>query len=275
MKKLIVFLLVLFSFLSLGIIIVDERQNAVVTNVFSHKQQVLPKGLHFILPGIERVSYVFMNQREAAVTVMLNFNDTATVEAGILVVWHVTNPAKYLNYFIKDEFNKQLTEEVLRITASRVQSTNLSTFNQLHNLLVSPLYIEKLGIVITEILPNELSLISRPKTVAGSISSNAEDAENVTKNESSQNMPVVESTIDNSGYALRNGSNDGDDLFIIESAYYQAQMIKVQTEIEQAKMLAPLQEKDQHFYNYYRELQIYKDSAKSKQDMPPLDKLYH
>ncbi len=241
-------MIIALIFFIFSIVNVDERQNAVATNVITNKYKVLKPGIHFVWPFINRIGYVFMNQRKAAVTVMLNFSEGQTVEAGMLVDWQVVDPVKYLEYAIADDFTKELTALVFKITASRVQSTNLSTFNQLHNLLSQPAYENDLGIVIIDILPNELNLVVKPT---------AEVAPILTSLAVTESMPLE---IDNS--------------LAIESAYYQAQLIKTQTEMEQARMLAPLEEDDPRFYMYFRKLQIYKDSAQSKQDLPELGSLY-
>jgi hypothetical protein len=60
----------------------------------------------------------------------------------------------------------------------------------------------------------------------------------------------------------------------LESAYYQAQILKTNTEIEQAKMYQSISNQEPRFYKYFRKLQMYKTNAKSKNDLPPLDELY-
>lgn len=241
-------MIVALIFFIFSIVNIDERQNGVTTNMFTNKHKVLKSGIHFVWPFINRVGYIFMNQRTAAVTVMLNFSDGQTVEAGMLIDWQVVDPVKYLAYAVTDDFNKELTSRVFQITSSRVRSTNLSTFNQLHNLLSKPVYENDLGIVIIDILPNELNLVVKPTAEVSPILA-----------------PIV---------TTESTTWKADNSLAIESAYYQAQLIKTQTEIEQARMLAPLEEDDPRFYKYFRKLQIYKDSAQSKQDLPELDGLY-
>lgn len=251
MKKIVLLITLIISILLFGIISIDERQNVVVTNLVSKNKYTLTPGLHFVWPGIEQVNYIFMNQRDAEFTTMLTFDNNTNVEVSSVVLWKVVNPLVYFEQNSKLQitgFNKVLAQNVLQIVMTRAKSTNLSTFNQLNNLLSDELPLKDLGIIITSIAPNELRIVT-PVSVAAPVK----------KIEASEAIKIDQPRIVQ---------------IPIESAYYQAQMIKTQAEIQQANMLQQLEEKDPKFYSYFRKLQIYKNSAKSKQDMPPLEDLY-
>ena len=245
-KNIILAFTVLLGIFMLGIVSVDERQSAIVTNLVNQKKDVLSTGVHFVWPLLEKVNYVFINERDAILTTNLVFSDNTSVIASSIICWKVTDPLVYFNNGGRandDGFNRDVANKIMQIVASRANSTNLSTFNQLNNLLLEPLKLDDIGVVINTIAPNELKLIeSSPKST----------------------LLLVKQT------PMGNNANN----LAIESAYYQAQSIKTEAQIEQSKMLQHLATKDPKFYAYFRQLQMYKNSATSKQDLPPLQKLY-
>ena len=240
-KKLVIISIMGIVFFIFGIINVDERQNAIVTNLINKKTQLLEPGLHFAWPFLDQTNYIFMNKRNALFTMKLDFADNKNVEVSTMVEWQVQKPLAYFAVVENDDFNKGLVDKVRQILEVRAKTTNLYTFNQLNNLLSQPVAFNDLGVSINRISPNELKLTAAPPLESANVL-----------------MPLPK---------LVKGLS-------IESAYYQAQMIKTKTEIEQAKMYQSLEGKEPRFYASFRKLQIYKTSAKSKQDMPPLDDLY-
>lgn len=245
-KKIVILIIIGIGIFFFGIITVDERQNAIVKNVITKNESILTPGLHFSWPLIERVSYIFMNKRSGLLTMQVNFEIVTNVEVGAVVEWVVIEPKVYYAAIKNDTFSKGLAQKVKQVLDIRAKTTNLSTFNQLNNLLTDPQIETGLGIEIFKISPAELK-VNEVEIVKSS------DAINEKGN----------ITIDNHNSVTQ-----------IESAYYQAQMIKTQTEIEQAKMFQPLEEKSPKFYSFFRKLQIYKTAAKSKKDMPPLEEIY-
>ncbi len=68
--------------------------------------------------------------------------------------------------------------------------------------------------------------------------------------------------------------NENNNVQYLESSYYLAQKIKTDADVEAAKQYLSLQKTDSKFYNYYRLLEVYKKSAKSKKDLPLLSEMY-
>jgi hypothetical protein len=239
-KKIVVLILFSLIFLTFGTINVDERQSVVVTNIINKKQSIIAPGLHFVWPFIDRVDYIFINKREALFTINTQFKDNVNVELSTLLQWQVINPLIYLAQAAN--FHKLLGERVTNIVHSRIATTDLSTFNQLNDLITDPLVESDLGIKIIRVSLSQLKIMSIP-------------------------VPALPIPI-NKPYVL-------DNLPIsLESAYYQAQILKTNTEIEQAKMYQSISNQEPRFYKYFRKLQMYKTNAKSKNDLPPLDELY-
>ena len=235
-KKIVVLGLLAIIILTLGTISIDKRENVVITNIFTKKNSLLTPGLHFTWPVFERVTYIFMNKREGLFTLNLPFNDATKAEISVAIQWQVINPETYLA--LNKNFHKILTNKVTDVLKSRMKTTDLATFNQLNNLISEPLMENDLGIEIISISLNQLKIESSSlKALAPTV-------------------VVSKSKIS------------------IESAYYQAQMLKLNTDLEQAKMYQSLSNVESSFYRFFRKLQVYKMNARSSNDLPPVDSLY-
>ena len=239
-KKIVILVLLSIIILTLGTINIDKRKNVVVTNIFTKKESLLTPGIHFTWPLVERVNYIFMNKREGLFTVNLLFNDTTQAEISVAIQWQVINPQTYLA--VNKIFHKGLANKVTEIIEARIKTTDLSTFNQLNDLISTPLIESELGIQIINISLNQLKIESRSVTNQASTS--------------------VESAI---LYKYH---------ISIESAYYQAQILKLNTDLEQAQMYNSLSGVESNFYRFFRKLQVYKMNARSNDDLPPINKLY-
>jgi DNA-binding protein Fis len=242
MKRIIIAILIMLMLLIASETTVYDRQEAVVVNQISHKSYVLTPGLHIVVPLLETITIIDLNPHNAIITTDVTLTNKSAAEISVTAQWQVTDALKYYVATSQtNNFNQLIANNIMQVVNNRVNTTNLFTLNQLNNLLLNPVALPKLGVVITNITINQISLAT---------------ADN---NESSN---AIASNISNK------------DVYSIESAYYKAQEIKTQTGIEQAKMMEQIQNKDDKFFNYFRKLQVYKDSAKSKQEMPSLDQLY-
>ena len=239
-KKLIVLIILAVVILTLGVISVDSRQNVVITNMISKKESVLSPGLHFAWPMVERIDYVFMNKRDGLFSTNVVFMDKTKADVSVAIQWQVIDPQKFLS--VRDNFHKSLAQKIANIVDTRVNTMDLSTFNQLNDLITEPLVVNDLGILILNISLNQLKIVSiNDKMLAES------DIESA---------PIV--------------SSDSS----IESAYFAAQMLKINTEIEKDKMYQALSDKESDFYSYFRVLQFYKMNVKKPEDLPPLDQIF-
>ncbi len=239
-KKIVVLVLLSIIILTLGTISIDERENVIVTNIFTKKELVLTPGLHFTWPMVEQVSYIFMNKRDGLFTVNLPFNDTAKAEISVAIQWQVLNPQTYLA--VNESFHKMLANKVTKIIESRIKTTDLFTFNQLSDLISEPIVENDLGIKIINISLNQLKV-----------------------DPSSVKMPAQIITESSVVYKPQ---------ISIESAYYQTQILKLNTDLKQAQMYQSLSNTESSFYRFFRKLQVYKMNARSKSDLPPIEDLY-
>ena len=60
----------------------------------------------------------------------------------------------------------------------------------------------------------------------------------------------------------------------IESAFNEAGRIKTNTLIQEADIYNSIRLQNPKLYNYMREIDVYRQTSKSKSDIPPLDKMY-
>ena len=157
-KKIVSVIIICIVILILGSVSIDARQNVVVTNMVTKKQYVLTKGLHFVWPAIEKVDYVFMNTREGLFTFSLPFNDNTNAQISVAIKWQVINPSVYL--LVRDDIHKKLADNVVDIVEARIKTTDISTFNQLNNLITEPIVDNELGIEILNISLNQLKIES-------------------------------------------------------------------------------------------------------------------
>lgn len=248
MRMIIILILFVLIVGTLGVFTVSPREYALVSNHW-HKEQMYTTGVHFAFPGIDTVKYVYMNERSSVLTIpkTITVDGQANVKTEVLINWHVVKPLLYLNSLQKLEmvgFNKELVKNILDAIQNNHQASDLLFLNQSGSLLNAPLIINQLGIVIDKVAINNLIVVSLP----------------IAKNIESQQVAPNILTVSNS--------------LQIESAYYKAQAIKTQTEILQAKMYQQIQQQNPKFYDYFRKVEIYKNTAKSKADIPSLQQLY-
>ncbi|HLX53927.1 MAG TPA: hypothetical protein VKR58_08295, partial [Aquella sp.] len=59
----------------------------------------------------------------------------------------------------------------------------------------------------------------------------------------------------------------------LESAYYQANLIKTKAKLDVDVINQSMQIKDPKFYEYFKTLKTYEQEAKTKADVPPLSQL--
>src|SRR5579863_9565576 len=97
MRKVIILILVLLIVLFTATFVVDERQNAVITS-YNGKERVEEAGIHFAWPILDKVTYVFINERASILTLAVNESEAGSnpLQAQVLINYHVTNPVEYL-----------------------------------------------------------------------------------------------------------------------------------------------------------------------------------
>lgn len=71
-----------------SLIVVDESQEAVVKN--SKTVNLYKTGIHMVIPLINQITYIYMNERTSRVTMEL---ENGHIE--LMLSWHVIDPVKY------------------------------------------------------------------------------------------------------------------------------------------------------------------------------------
>lgn len=267
MKNIIILLaLGLITAIFLGCFTVNTGENAIVSGKLKKEHYYANPGLYFMLPGLEHVDYIYMNNREAVVSLILDsesmgiyqiVNDnkessSQTMKISLLVNWHVTTGGKYYKYLQKNgqlNFNKAINENISDRLLAKINGLDMQSLNQLNGIISSSINIAELGISL-----DQISIIS------------VEPIYNISNTEEITAPSAVNNIIPNSNLEMQNK--------MIESAYYQAATIKTQAEIYQAEAYNHIKKANPKFYNYFRLIDVYKNSAKSKLDVPPFDRLY-
>ncbi len=242
MRKIVILGLFLLIFVISGVFTVDDRENVVLTD-YRNNHKVYVVGTHFALPLINHINYIFMNQRNFLLEIskQLTTKDLSKIKLNILVNWHVINPIIYLSVVKKygsTEFNNLVDKELILKVESFAASNTLSHINQKKEINDMPIQLDNLGIIVEKLEIENLFLLPLPELLSGV-------------------------------------SNVNNKQKLIKDAYYQAQQIKTDTQVEEARLYSQIKNKNPKFYDYFRKIEIYKASAKSRSEIPPLKQLYN
>lgn len=266
MKNLLMFLVFsLITVVFLGSFTVNTGETAIVVSKTHHNTYYNKPGLYFALPFFNTVNLIYMNNREAIVSLGLNSESgnnyvKQNIESGnkqividLLVNWHVNSATDYFSVLQKNgqvDFNKNLVDNISNSLLRKIHGQNISSLNQLNSILNDAQIIKNLGVSLDSVNIVSVDFID---------------------NASAAKAIVVDSDASNStSHSILDMQNK-----MIESAYYQAQMIKTDTEINQAMKYHQIETENPKFYNYFRLIDVYKTSSKDKLDVPAFNKLYH
>jgi regulator of protease activity HflC (stomatin/prohibitin superfamily) len=258
MKALVSIFVIMVLGLLVGVIVVDERQNAIVTNQYG-KQAVYKTGIYLTWPIVDKVTYVYVKRRHSIVRLDLVSSNHAypKLQFELLLNWQVDNPQVYLsnlNKLGKPGFNELLSKKISAILVRQLDLNTLGSVNQSEKVLAYPERLNELGIILNTININSVQILS--ELPESSVVSKIESS--VAKNIKQQEV-AASTTISDTG---------------VGSAYYHAQAIKGETMSKVAKVNQGLVVQEPKFYEYFSKLNTYQASAKSAADMPPLSDLY-
>jgi modulator of FtsH protease HflC len=268
MKNLVVLLFLVIAFIFAGCFTVNSGENAIVTSKIQATKYYSKPGLYFSVPFADKVNLIYMNNREALLNINLseesgnNYKlkesssslDQKGLRIAVLVNWHVVNGQDYYKALQKNgqiEFNKMLFDNIYKNFLDKINGLSVESLNNISKIDIAPIIITNMSVSIDSIRVLSVGFYSE------------KNEEPVMKN----TKESVEVDTNSSDLDLQNK--------MIESAYYQAANIKTQTEIYQAKMYNTIKKENTKFYNYFRLINVYKNSAKSKSDVPSFDSLYH
>lgn len=242
MRNLLVLVLLLGAFLLSGFYTVDQRQVAVVSKTPT-KMEIYAPGLHWKLPFVGNLNYVYMNMRSSYLTTapLINLVDNQKVGVKLIINWQVISPQVYLGSVVNSEkdFDVRFAKAVItKIESIAAISSSPAIFeeqvnSQLANYKLQNLGIKLINVGIVQMIPG----MDGESTASQTMSFNNSES-------------------------------------MIESAYYSAQQIKSIAESQQAQLLQQLKSRNVNFFNYWWQIQQIGKNAQNKKDVPSLDKLY-
>ena len=243
MRNLLVLILLLGAFLLSGFYTVDQRQVAVISSTPT-KMEIKAPGLHWKVPLLGNLNYVYMNMRSSYLTTssVINLADNQKIGTRIIINWQVVSPQVYLSVVLANEkdFDARFAQTVLsQVESVAALSSSPAEFEEQVNAQLVNRELKKLGIKLINV-----GIIQLVPGIAG------------------ESSPVVEIGVANSSESA------------IESAFYQARQIKSTVESQQTQLLQQLKARNANFFNYWWQIQQLGKTARSKQDIPPLDKIY-
>ncbi len=243
MRNLLVLILLLGAFLLSGFYTVDQRQVAVISSTPT-KMEINAPGLHWKVPLMGTLNYVYMNMRSSYLMTssVINLANNQKIGARMIINWQVISPQVYLGVVLTNEkdFDVRFAQTALsQIESIAALSSSPAEFEELVNAQLVNRELKKLGIKLINV-----GIIQVTPGVTGESS-----------------LVTGAGTINNSESA-------------IESAFYQARQIKLLAESQQAQLIGQLKSRNINFFNYWWQIQQLGKTARSKQDVPPLDKIY-
>lgn len=123
MRKLTLLIFIAIFVLLASIIVVDESQDAIVRSGTAVK--VYSRGIHFVVPFVDQVSYIYMNERSSLLVLELKNG-----QIKVVLNWHVTDPVKYDTLYKESEpFSVRLVAAIHEDLAEKINSTSLADLN--------------------------------------------------------------------------------------------------------------------------------------------------
>lgn len=134
MRKLIMLIVFLLVILFTSVIVVDERQNAVISN-YKKVQVIKSAGIHIAWPILNKVRYVYINERTALLTLGINESSVSNspIQLEVLISYHVINPIDYLSAVDKDGkvgISEKITKSLVMDVSDTLKTETLAKFNQ-------------------------------------------------------------------------------------------------------------------------------------------------
>lgn len=166
MRKLITLILATLIILFTGIIVVDERQNAVITD-YKGTKVVYLAGIHFAWPILDKVTYVYINERTALLTLSINESGQGNIplQLEVLISYHVINPIDYLSVVNRSDkvgISTEIAKFLVMDIENKLKTESLAKFNQhpifsvQHNFLTSlGISIDKVDLLSIRFIPDE------------------------------------------------------------------------------------------------------------------------
>lgn len=162
MRNLLVIILLLGAFLLSGFYTVDERQVAVISSA-PNKMEIHAPGLHWKVPFLGNLNYIYMNMRSSYLTTssMIDLADNQRIGTKMIINWQVVSPQLYLGTVLAGEKNfdtKFAQGIIMQIESIAANSDSVLNFeeqvnSQMVNREFKSLGIELINIGIVQIFP--------------------------------------------------------------------------------------------------------------------------
>ena len=271
LSKFLVPFILLLILLALSTFTVDQRESALVFRLGEIVAVKQEPGLYFKAPLIDNAR--FYDKRILTFDSPVPDREITSEKKNVLVdsyiKWRIIDPAKYyvsvngderqaerrltqtVNDGLRAEFGKRTIQEVV----SGERSTIMDIIKQRADKESA-----KIGIQIIDV---RLRRVDLPKEVSESVYQRMEAERKSVANElRSQGFADSEKI---------RADADKQKNIIITEAYKKAQTIKGEGDASAARIYADTFSKNKNFYDFYRSLEAYKKSFKSKEDIMVLD----
>lgn len=271
LSKFLVPIILLLILLALSTFTVDQRESALVFRLGEIVAVKQEPGLYFKAPLIDNAR--FYDKRiltfDSPVPDRFITSEKKNVLVDSYIKWRIVDPAKYyvsvngderqaerrltqtVNDGLRAEFGKRTIQEVV----SGERSTIMDIIKQRADKESA-----KIGI---EIIDVRLRRVDLPKEVSESVYQRMEAERKSVANElRSQGFAESEKI---------RADADKQKNIIITEAFKEAQNIKGQGDAKAARIYADTFSKNKSFYDFYRSLEAYKKSFKTKEDIMVLD----
>jgi membrane protease subunit HflC len=271
LSKFLVPIILLLILLALSTFTVDQRESALVFRLGEIVAVKQEPGLYFKAPLIDNAR--FYDKRiltfDSPVPDRFITSEKKNVLVDSYIKWRIVDPAKYyvsvngderqaerrltqtVNDGLRAEFGKRTIQEVV----SGERSTIMDIIKQRADKESA-----KIGIQIIDV---RLRRVDLPKEVSESVYQRMEAERKSVANElRSQGFADSEKI---------RADADKQKNIIITEAYKKAQTIKGEGDASAARIYADTFSKNKNFYDFYRSLEAYKKSFKSKEDIMVLD----
>ncbi len=154
MRYVVVVVLVLIIAIFASVIVVDQRQVAVVKN-YTGQRHIDKTGIHFVWPFFEKVDYVFINTRTDEILFHIaEVNNPKKYEVKVEVTWCVVDPIKFdtkKQNMKEDIVHEQISKAISLFVNNLVNKVGLSNFNRMTSIYDNPIKIEDIGVVVDSI----------------------------------------------------------------------------------------------------------------------------
>lgn len=235
MRNLVLIIFLSSVFLFSGLFIVDEREVAVIIN--NKDVTSYSSGIHWKIPFVGNITYVYKNIRNSyfSLSESLPIAGNKQVDSKFMFTWTIVDPVQYVKYLHANPNKKFDAAIVTQLNDKIITQSSNST-----SLIDFTDNVAKLNNIVFNSLGVKVLSLS-----------------------------IINLEIESSNLQLESNTSNQSP----ESAYLYAMKVKSQADLTQQQQLQKLKNTNQSFYEFFMKINSLQSSAKSKSDVPTLDKL--